>query len=99
MLWLRLSRRWRSAASPLFVALVAVLGFSSLPRPVIQPDAESTPRTWRSSIGVRSARRRWAALGLPLGGVVADRFGLLATFYFSPRRSWSQTFRHRAHAG
>jgi predicted MFS family arabinose efflux permease len=75
-----------SGGSPLFVALVAVLGFFLYAtRPVIQAwMLESTPKNMGgSSIGVLfGAQAVGGALGPLLGGVVADRFGLLATFYF-----------------
>jgi len=75
-----------SGGSPLFIALVAVLGFFLYAtRPVIQAWLlEATPRNMAgSSIGVLfGAQAVGAAIGPLLGGLVADRWGLLATFYF-----------------
>jgi MFS family permease len=75
-----------SGGSPLFIALVAVLGFFLYAtRPVIQAWLlESTPKNMGgSSIGVLfGAQAVGGAIGPLLGGLVADRFGLLATFYF-----------------
>lgn len=75
-----------SGGSPLFVALVAVLGFFLYAtRPVIQAwMLEATPKNMGgSSIGVLfGAQAVGGALGPLLGGMVADRFGLLAAFYF-----------------
>jgi MFS family permease len=75
-----------AGGSPLFIALVAVLGFFLYAtRPVIQAWLlESTPRNMGgSSIGVLfGAQALGGALGPLLGGLVADRFGLAATFYF-----------------
>ena len=75
-----------SGGSPLFIALVAVLGFFlSATRPVLQAWLlEATPRNMAgSSIGVLfGAQAVGAAIGPLLGGLVADRWGLLATFYF-----------------
>ena len=75
-----------SGGSPLFIALVAVLGFFLYAtRPVIQAwMLDSTPKNMAgSSIGVLfGAQALGGALGPLLGGVVADRFGLLAAFYF-----------------
>ena len=75
-----------SGGSPLFIALVAVLGFFLYAtRPVIQAwMLESTPKNMGgSSIGVLfGAQAVGAAIGPLLGGLVADRWGLLATFYF-----------------
>jgi MFS family permease len=75
-----------SGGSPLFVALVAVLGFFLYAtRPVIQAwMLESTPKNMGgSSIGVLfGAQAVGGALGPLLGGMVADRFGLSAAFYF-----------------
>ena len=74
-----------SGGSPLFIALVAVLGFFLYAtRPVIQAWLlEATPRNMAgSSIGVLfGAQAVGAAIGPLLGGLVADRWGLLATFY------------------
>jgi len=75
-----------AGGSPLFIALVAVLGFFLYAtRPVIQAWLlESTPRNMGgSSIGVLfGAQALGGALGPLLGGIVADHYGLLATFYF-----------------
>ena len=75
-----------AGGSPLFIALVAVLGFFLYAtRPVIQAWLlESTPKNMGgSSIGVLfGAQAVGGALGPLLGGMVADRFGLAATFYF-----------------
>jgi len=75
-----------SGGSPLFIALVAVLGFFLYAtRPVIQAwMLESTPKNMGgSSIGVLfGAQALGGAIGPLLGGMVADAFGLLATFYF-----------------
>src|SRR5918995_2882901 len=75
-----------TGGSPLFIALVAVLGFFLYAtRPVIQAWLlEATPRNMAgSSIGVLfGAQAVGAAIGALLGGVVADRYGLLATFHF-----------------
>ena len=72
--------------SPLFVGLVAVLGFFLYAtRPVIQAWLlEMTPKNMGgSSIGVLfGAQALGAALGPFLAGVVADHRGLPATFYF-----------------
>jgi MFS family permease len=75
-----------TGGSALFIALVAVLGFFLYAtRPVIQAwMLDSTPKNMAgSSIGVLfGAQALGGALGPLLGGVVADRFGLLAAFYF-----------------
>lgn len=75
-----------SGGSPLFVALVAVLGFFLYAtRPVIQAwMLDATPKNMGgSSIGVLfGAQAVGGALGPLLGGMVADRFGLAAAFYF-----------------
>jgi MFS family permease len=75
-----------TGGSPIFVALVAVLGFFLYAtRPVIQAwMLESTPKNMGgSSIGVLfGAQALGGAIGPLLGGMVADRFGLAATFYF-----------------
>jgi MFS family permease len=75
-----------AGGSLVFVALVAVLGFFLYAtRPVIQAWLlESTPGNMGgSSIGVLfGAQAVGGALGPLLGGMVADRFGLAATFYF-----------------
>ena len=72
--------------SPLFIALVAVLGFFLYAtRPVIQAwILEATPKNMGgSSIGLLfGAQALGAALGPLFGGMVADRYGLLAAFYF-----------------
>ena len=72
--------------SPAFVALVAVLGFFLYAlRPVLQAWLlESTPRNMGgSSIGVLFATQSLGASIAPLlGGLIADRYGLQATFYF-----------------
>ena len=72
--------------SPVFVGLVAVLGFFLYAtRPVIQAWLlEMTPKSMGgSSIGVLfGAQAVGAALGPFLAGVVADHQGLPATFYF-----------------
>ena len=74
-----------AGGSPLFVALVAVLGFFLYAtRPVIQAWLlETTPKNMGgSSIGVLfGAQAVGGALGPLLGGMVADHYGLLATFY------------------
>ena len=75
-----------AGGSPLFIALVAVLGFFLYAmRPVIQAWLlETTPKNMGgSSIGCCSARRRSAprsARASPAWS--ADRQGLIATFYF-----------------
>ena len=75
-----------AGGSPLFVALVAVLGFFLYgTRPVIQAwMLEATPKNMAgSSIGLLlGAQAIGAALGPLAGGMVADRYGLLAAFYF-----------------
>ena len=75
-----------AGGSPLFVALVAVLGFFLYAtRPVIQAwMLEATPKNMAgSSIGLLfGAQALGAALGPLAGGMVADRYGLLAAFYF-----------------
>lgn len=72
--------------SPIFVALIAVLGFFLYAtRPVIQAWLlDATPKNLGgSSIGLLfGAQAVGAAIGPLLAGVVADRYGLLATFYF-----------------
>ena len=72
--------------SPAFVALVAVLGFFLYAiRPVIQAWLlESTPRNMGgSSIGILFGAQSLGASVAPLiGGLIADRYGLGATFYF-----------------
>ena len=75
-----------SGGSLLFVALVAVLGFFLYAlRPVIQAWLlETTPKNMGgSSIGVLfGAQAIGAAAGPFLAGMVADRQGLISTFYF-----------------
>jgi MFS family permease len=72
--------------SPVFIALIAILGFFLYAtRPVIQAWLlDSTPKNMGgSSIGVLfGAQAIGASLGPLFGGMVADRWGLLATFYF-----------------
>ena len=74
-----------AGGSPVFIALVAVLGFFLYAtRPVIQAWLlETTPKNMGgSSIGILfGAQALGGALGPLLGGMVADRHGLLATFY------------------
>jgi MFS transporter, FSR family, fosmidomycin resistance protein len=75
-----------AGGSPIFVALIAVLGFFLYAtRPVIQAWLlETTPKNMGgSSIGVLfGAQALGGALGPYLAGLVADRNGLSATFYF-----------------
>jgi len=75
-----------TGGSPVFIALVAALGFFLYAtRPVIQAWLlEATPKNMGgSSIGILfGAQALGGALGPWLGGAVADRYGLLATFYF-----------------
>jgi len=75
-----------SGGSALFVALVAVLGFFLYAiRPVIQAWLlEATPKNLGgSSIGILfGAQAIGAAVGPFLAGMVADRHGLISTFYF-----------------
>jgi FSR family fosmidomycin resistance protein-like MFS transporter len=75
-----------AGGSPVFIALIAVLGFFLYAtRPVIQAWLlETAPKNMGgSTIGVLfGAQAVGAALGPLFGGVVADRYGLLATFYF-----------------
>ncbi len=75
-----------TGGSPLFIGLVAILGFFLYAtRPVIQAWLlDVTPRNMGgSSIGVLfGAQAVGGALGPLFGGMVADRYGLLATFYF-----------------
>ena len=72
--------------SPVFIALIAILGFFLYAtRPVIQAWLlDITPRNMGgSSIGVLfGAQAVGGALGPYFGGMIADRYGLLATFYF-----------------
>ncbi len=75
-----------AGGSPLFIFLVAVLGFFLYAtRPVIQAwMLDITPKNMGgSSIGVLfGAQAVGAALGPWFGGMIADHYGLLATFYF-----------------
>ncbi len=75
-----------AGGSALFVGLVALLGFCLYAnRPVIQAWLlEATPRNMGgSSIGILfGAQAVGAAVGPLLAGMVADRQGLLSTFYF-----------------
>src|SRR5207237_7327275 len=75
-----------TGGSPLFIALVAILGFFLYAtRPVIQAWLlDVTPKNMGgSSIGVLfGAQAVGGALGPYFGGMIADRYGLLATFYF-----------------
>ena len=75
-----------AGGSPLFIFLVAVLGFFLYAtRPVIQAwMLDITPKNMGgSSIGVLfGAQAVGAALGPWLAGLIADRHGLGATFYF-----------------
>jgi len=72
--------------SPVFIALIAVLGFFLYAtRPVLQAWLlETTPKNMGgSSIGVLfGAQAVGAALGPWIAGMIADRQGLSATFYF-----------------
>lgn len=72
--------------SPAFIALIALLGFFLYAtRPVIQAWLlETTPKNMGgSSIGILfGAQALGASIGPLLGGMIADRHGLLATFYF-----------------
>jgi MFS family permease len=74
-----------AGGSPLFIGLVAVLGFFLYAtRPVIQAWLlETTPKNMGgSSIGVLfGAQAVGGSLGPLFGGMVADQYGLLATFY------------------
>jgi MFS transporter, FSR family, fosmidomycin resistance protein len=75
-----------AGGTALFVGLVALLGFFLYAnRPVIQAWLlEATPRNMGgSSIGILfGAQAVGAAVGPFLAGMVADRQGLLSTFYF-----------------
>ena len=75
-----------AGGSPVFIFLVAVLGFFLYAtRPVIQAwMLDITPKNMGgSSIGVLfGAQALGAALGPWFGGMIADRYGVLATFYF-----------------
>ena len=72
--------------SPAFVALVAVLGFFLYAlRPVLQAWLlEATPKNMGgSSIGVLfGAQSLGSSVAPAIGGLIADRYGLGATFYF-----------------
>ena len=72
--------------SPAFVAFIAVLGFFLYAiRPVIQAWLiEATPKNMGgSSIGILfGAQSLGASIAPLLGGLIADRWGLGATFYF-----------------
>ena len=75
-----------AGGSPVFIFLVAVLGFFLYAtRPVIQAwMLDITPKNMGgSSIGVLfGAQALGAALGPWFGGMIADHYGILATFYF-----------------
>jgi MFS family permease len=75
-----------AGGSPVFVGLIAILGFFLYAtRPVIQAWLlDVTPKNMGgSSIGVLfGAQAVGGALGPYFGGMIADRYGLLATFYF-----------------
>jgi MFS transporter, FSR family, fosmidomycin resistance protein len=72
--------------SPLFICFIAVLGFVLYAlRPVLQAWLlESTPKNMGgSSIGILFGAQSLGSSVAPLiGGLIADRFGLGATFYF-----------------
>ena len=72
--------------SPAFIVFVAVLGFFLYAiRPVLQAWLlESTPKNMGgTSIGILFGAQALGASIAPLvGGVIADRFGLIATFWF-----------------
>ena len=72
--------------SPLFIVFIAVLGFVLYAlRPVLQAWLlESTPKNMGgSSIGILfGAQSLGSSIAPLLGGVIADRYGLGATFYF-----------------
>ncbi len=72
--------------SPLFIGFIAVLGFVLYAlRPVLQAWLlESTPKNMGgSSIGILFGAQSLGSSVAPLvGGVIADHFGLGATFYF-----------------
>lgn len=72
--------------SPAFVVFIAVLGFFLYAiRPVIQAWLiESTPKNMAgSSVGILFGAQSLGASVAPLvGGLIADRYGLQATFYF-----------------
>jgi predicted MFS family arabinose efflux permease len=75
-----------AGGSPVFIFLTAILGFFLYAtRPVIQAwMLDITPKNMGgSSIGVLfGAQALGAALGPWFGGMIADHYGLLATFYF-----------------
>ena len=75
-----------AGGSPVFIALIAILGFFLYAtRPVIQAWLlDVTPKSMGgSSIGfLFGAQALGGALGPFFGGMIADRYGLLATFYF-----------------
>ena len=75
-----------AGGSPVFIVFIAVLGFFLYAtRPVIQAWLlETTPKKMGgTSIGVLFGAQSLGASFAPfLGGLIADRFGLLATFYF-----------------
>ncbi len=72
--------------SPLFVFFIAILGFFLYAiRPVLQAWLlESTPRNMGgSSIGILFAvQAAGSAVSTLIGGLLADRYGLMSTFYF-----------------
>jgi len=72
--------------SPMFVALVAVLGFVMYAsRPVLQAWLlDTTPKNLGgTSIGIMfGAQAVGSAIGPLLGGIIGDQYGLQATFYF-----------------
>jgi MFS family permease len=72
--------------SPYFIVFIAILGFVLYAlRPVLQAWLlESTPKNMGgSSIGVLfGAQSAGASIAPLIGGVIADRYGLGATFYF-----------------
>ncbi len=72
--------------SLLFIGLIAVLGFFLYAvRPVLQAWLlEATPKSMGgTSVGILfGAQALGASIGPVLGGLVADRFGLLSAFYF-----------------
>jgi len=72
--------------SPMFIAFIAVLGFVLYAlRPVLQAWLlESTPKNMGgSSIGILfGAQSLGSAVGPLIGGMIADRWGLTATFWF-----------------
>jgi MFS transporter, FSR family, fosmidomycin resistance protein len=72
--------------SPLFIGFIAMLGFVLYAlRPVLQAWLlESTPKNMGgSSIGILFGAQSLGSSVAPLiGGLIADRFGLGATFYF-----------------